>query len=92
MTLPGAETMNEGIMGDDCFRCIGGGAFCEEEPFGGGSSTGDMAATGEDSGVCVDCDAVEGDLRLSIEALSAVDRVIDKEMLEQEHSGLPGEA
>ena len=65
MTLPGADTMNEGIIGVDCLRVNCAGLSWEEVPLEGGSSTGDMAATGEDSGVWVACDAVERDLRLS---------------------------
>lgn len=51
MTLPGADTMNEGIIGVDCLRVNCAGLSWEEVPLEGGSSTGDMAATGEDSGV-----------------------------------------
>jgi hypothetical protein len=49
MTLPGAETMNEGIMGEDCLRCMAGA----EWPFEGRaeSSFEGIVSTGEAPGV-----------------------------------------
>jgi hypothetical protein len=58
MTLPGADTMKGGIIGDDCFRFMAGFMSVVE-----GAADGILEAncvravsTGECSGVCVDCD------------------------------------
>lgn len=58
MTLPGADTIKGGIMGDDCFRFRAG--FMSVVA---GTADGILEAnwvravsTGECSGVCVDCD------------------------------------
>src|SRR4051794_7181814 len=50
MTLPGADTMKAGIMGDDCFRFRSSGSNCSG-----------IVSIGESSGVWVPCDEVPGD-------------------------------
>ena len=58
MTLPGADTMNGGIIGDDCFL-FRAGATCVVEGTVDGILAGDgvrAEPTGECSGVGMDCD------------------------------------
>lgn len=53
MTLPGAETMKGGIMGDDCFRSSAGAPFgfdVEMEGMSEANCAG-MESIGEGSGV-----------------------------------------
>lgn len=62
MTLPGADTMKAGIMGEDFFRSMAGAVEwplvgIEESTFDG------IVSTGEASGVWVPCDVVERGLR-----------------------------
>lgn len=58
MTLPGADTMKGGIMGDDCFRFMAGAIFGDEGTAKGilEANCGRAESTGECSGVCVVCD------------------------------------
>lgn len=58
MTLPGADTMKGGIIGDDCFRFMAGATFVVEATVEGisGANCARADSTGECSGVCVDCD------------------------------------
>lgn len=61
MTLPGADTMKGGIIGDDCLRCIGGGTLVVVTVTVEGILTANCAgivSTGEESGVWVACDEV----------------------------------
>jgi hypothetical protein len=68
MTLPGAETMKGGIMGDDCLRNNPGVPFDREVPFAGmvDSNCAGMESMGECSGVWVECDDVRRCLRDSM--------------------------
>jgi hypothetical protein len=60
MTFPGADTINEGIMGVDCFRTM-----C-------GLKSAGIESMGESSGVWVPWEEAEdGDLRLDGETLSS---------------------
>lgn len=62
MTLPGAETMKGGIMGDDCLRSSAGAPFgfdVEMEGISEANCAG-MESIGEGSGVWVECDDVRG--------------------------------
>jgi hypothetical protein len=63
MTLPGADTMKGGIMGDDFFLSSAGAPFCTGTDTCGSSGTNwvRMVSTGECSGVCVACDEVEAE-------------------------------
>jgi hypothetical protein len=63
MTLPGADTIKGGIMGDDFFRSSAGAPFCTGADTSGSSGTNcvRMVSTGECSGVCVACDEVEAE-------------------------------
>jgi hypothetical protein len=58
MTLPGADTMKGGIIGDDCFRFRAGFVSVDERTAEGILEANCVRAvsTGEGSGVCVDCD------------------------------------
>lgn len=56
MTFPGADTINEGIKGDDCFRCMAAaGRFTAKWPLDGtsGSNCVAIVSMGECSGVWV---------------------------------------
>jgi hypothetical protein len=62
MTLPGAETMKGGIIGDDCFLSSAGAPFgfaVEIEGMFSANCAG-MESMGECSGVWVECDDVRG--------------------------------
>lgn len=58
MTLPGAETMNGGIMGDDCLRFRAGATWGVEATSEGilEVNWARAGSTGECSGVDEDCD------------------------------------
>lgn len=58
MTLPGADTMKGGIIGDDCFRFRAGAAPVVEGTMEGifEANCARAESTGESSAVCADCD------------------------------------
>jgi hypothetical protein len=60
MTLPGAETMNGGIMGVDCLRKSAGAPVAREVPVADmlESSCAGIESIGDCSGVWVECDDV----------------------------------
>ena len=71
MTLPGAETMKGGIMGDDCFLSIAGAPFgfdVASEGMAEANCTG-IDSMSECSGVWVECDDVRG-WRLAVYGLA----------------------
>ena len=63
MTLPGAETMKGGIMGDDCFLARTGAPFCRNVATAGTTEANcaAMESMDEASGVCVECVDVLGE-------------------------------
>lgn len=60
MTLPGAETMKGGIMGDDCFLLSVGAPSCRRAATEGsvGANCAAIESAGEWSGVWVECEDV----------------------------------
>lgn len=58
MTLPGAETMNGGIMGDDCFLFRAGATLGAEDTIEGilEGNWARAGSTGKVSGVDEDCE------------------------------------
>jgi hypothetical protein len=60
MTLPGADTIKGGIMGDDCFLFRAGTpVFTAASAIdNSGDRSAAMVSMGEGSGVCVECDEV----------------------------------
>jgi hypothetical protein len=58
MTLPGADTMKGGIMGDDFFLSRAGAPLCTTVGSSEAKRAG-MFSAGECSGVCVACEEVE---------------------------------
>jgi len=56
MTLPGAETMKGGIMGDDCFLSKVGAPFLADMVVAGGRSAAKWAAIESTALVCAKCE------------------------------------
>lgn len=67
MTLPGADTMKGGIMGDDCFLARTGAPFCLNVATAGmvGANCAAIESTGDASGEGVGKEDVEGEYRLA---------------------------
>jgi hypothetical protein len=60
MTLPGADTMKGGIMGEDFFRSRAGAPSCTTVGSSDAKREGMVVSAGEGSGVCVACEEVDG--------------------------------